>query len=275
MSVTSPTLWLPSYWIGQTVESGGGAEIDTPTLSIADAGDGTGATATIAGGTAGATNVVYTGVFSGNAGNLAWTSAGSRTGNGTVSLSLDTGLYLAYVLSTKDGLSAASAPVYFSVTDDENPIHYQCLLAVQARIRALLLDDIAADHVEIRKVPTDRHLSLPGIVVSPARQVMAPAGTNERDDVIDPVAVVIYAADNRFLWADNADDTKADLRKYTGWLERIARAFRHQRLSGVDSIYHCTVEPLDPLSLAAGLQNAFVSGCLLKFVSREPRGLMA
>jgi len=71
----------------------------TPTLSVS------GTTATIAGSTAGSTNTIE--VLSPALGTLAWTSAGSRTGDGTVDLSaLAAGTYLAVCQSTLAGLPA-------------------------------------------------------------------------------------------------------------------------------------------------------------------------
>ena len=62
-------------------------------LAIADNGDGTGGVATVTG-SVGALTTVYYATFSGSMGSLTWTSAGSRTGDGTLALSLPVGYYL-------------------------------------------------------------------------------------------------------------------------------------------------------------------------------------
>jgi hypothetical protein len=93
------TYWPTRYWVDAAIGT-------APTLAIVDNADGT-ATATITGGDAGAVNTVYTQridpYFSANA----WTVAGSRAGNGSVTLTLDGGLYVVVVQT--DG--AATSPV--------------------------------------------------------------------------------------------------------------------------------------------------------------------
>lgn len=72
-----------------------------PTLTVVDKEDGSGATATIAGGDAGATHEVFTAQFDGDTGALgAWTSQGDRVGNGDVDLPVANGYHMAYVKAT-------------------------------------------------------------------------------------------------------------------------------------------------------------------------------
>lgn len=80
------------------------------TLVITDLADGTGATATISGGRAGATNRLYYCLRSGGG----WVLAGTITGAGSISLALPIGSYVGHVLS--DG-AAVSSLVSFAVTD--------------------------------------------------------------------------------------------------------------------------------------------------------------
>ena len=71
-----------------------------PTLTVADKEDGTGATATIAGGDVGQTNRVFTSEFTGATGTLdAWTLQGTLVGNGNVDLPVGTGYFFTYVES--------------------------------------------------------------------------------------------------------------------------------------------------------------------------------
>lgn len=263
--------WHASHWIG---DAGSAPDPpDTPTLAVADDGDGT-ATATISGSTAGATNAVYTSPFSGEIGGGSWTLAGSRTGDGDVSLATGTGHFWAYVLSTVSGQTAASASVYFTVTDGTEAVHYRCLTAVQARIRALSLSGIENANVLVKKLPIekwafrDTGLGLPGVLVTPQRETMDPrAGTNIRDDVGYGVLVTVCQADNQ-------DHTlEAGLSERILWREKVARAFRSQRLSGVSEVYTCRIEPGDPLIPAAWLQQVHASALLLRFLSREVRGI--
>jgi hypothetical protein len=91
--------------------------IAVPSLAVTDNGDGTGAIATIAGSTPGATNTVRTAAFTRTALTLNWSDAGSRTGDGTVALSLAAGAeYLAVVVSELGEVVQISQLVGFEVT---------------------------------------------------------------------------------------------------------------------------------------------------------------
>jgi uncharacterized protein DUF3168 len=105
-----------------------------PTLTITDHGDGTGATATISGSTAGSTNTVDVVGLASN-GSLNWTNGGSRAGDGTVALALADGHYLAVAVSTLSALDSAPSNAYeFSVTGG----------ATQPSIRAALYAYLSA-----------------------------------------------------------------------------------------------------------------------------------
>lgn len=91
--------------------SGGpGVGPTTPTLSVADNGNGT-ATATISTSSTGSSNSVYLANDVGDA----WSLEGSRTGNGTVTLTLPPGRYFAYVQSILNDQSANSVVVLFRI----------------------------------------------------------------------------------------------------------------------------------------------------------------
>lgn len=91
-----------------------------PILSVADKGDGTGATATISGVGAGDTIAVLTSPWTTSAGNLALTSQGTRSGNGTVALAIANGTYLARATNTASGIVSASTDFLFT-TSGPNP----------------------------------------------------------------------------------------------------------------------------------------------------------
>ncbi len=89
-----------------------GDPLDTPTLTIEDNADGTGAVATIEDSTTGTTNTVWVVPV----GDDEFENAGSRTGDGSVDLDLSRDTYLAYVLSTDGTLVVLSNFVAFQVT---------------------------------------------------------------------------------------------------------------------------------------------------------------
>lgn len=90
--------------------SGAGSPPVAASLSVVDNGDGT-QTATISGGSSGASNVVYVQSF----GSSSFSPTGSRTGNGTVALSLAAGRYFAYVRSTMNDQVVAGYVIAFTV----------------------------------------------------------------------------------------------------------------------------------------------------------------
>ena len=76
----------------------------TPVLTVADNGDGSGATATISGVASGDSIAVLTSPWKTSGGGLPLTSQGTRTGNGAVSLPVANGTYLARATNTSGGL---------------------------------------------------------------------------------------------------------------------------------------------------------------------------
>lgn len=109
---------LVTHGLGTVGASGGGGgAINTPVLAVADNADGTGAVATITNATGGTTNTVMVGNWNRGIGSVTFTSGGSRTGNGTVSLALAVGIYWGYVQSTATDAEEPSNFVFFRVTD--------------------------------------------------------------------------------------------------------------------------------------------------------------
>ena len=81
----------------------------TPTISVVDQEDGTGATLTISGSDAGSSNEAFVSTWAGITGSIGpWTSAGTNTGDGTIDLSLSDGYHWVYVTSTASGDAARS-----------------------------------------------------------------------------------------------------------------------------------------------------------------------
>ena len=246
---------------------GGNASVslDTPTLSVADDADGTGGTATISGATSGTTNTVY--YLSRSSLGSAWTSAGSRSGNGTLAVNVAVGRYWAYATSTLSGVYAVSSVVAFSATSGDESIYENILTEVAADIVDLSLSGITTS-VDIQKVPRKKSLaslSLPCCIVAPwGRKTVRGAGSpNTRDDIEYPVAVITIQASNE------DQDTSRD--RAERWHESILDAFIHQRLFTDDDadVWTCMASPtevFDPAAFGAGYD---VGGMILRFVARQ------
>lgn len=238
-----------------------------PTLTVADNANGT-ATATIASGGAGAVNTVYSQKIDPSFATAAWVNSGNRTGNGTVPLTFSNGCYFGQV-RTDGGL--VSEAIYFGVTDGTKSLYQQILEAVQARILLLDLSGVLDANVVIREWPKLQAEDVPatgtGIILCPTKALSPPGdGTIDRDEVTYPAHLVFVSKASPPLDGTNVNP-------WALHLERTAKAFRSQRLSGVTGVYTCSVENFDVVNIPHWLNNRWVSGLLLKFKARESRGI--
>lgn len=250
-----------------------------PTLTVADDADGTGATATIAGSDAGATNEAFTASFTGDTGVLsAWTSQGSIVGNGTIDLDVGTGYFFCYVQSSESGDEVATPPVYFVATSGSDAIMMKCLNGVKARLDLMTFAGISTDNIIVRMLPLDQGVgstqtfSFPAILIAPAPDagLVMPfnEGTNRRDDVQYPVVIAILdtLVRNKTVLTDNQN------RNYL-WQQQVVKAFRNQRLAGVDEVYTTIVEAAQITNIQAWRKGRFASFGIFRFISREIRGI--
>lgn len=221
----------------------------TPDLTVTNNGDGTGATATITGSAIGSSNVVSTAPWIAPGANLTWTAASPRTGDGTVSLSLANGVYVARCQSTLGGLPAADGdqPVFQTTGGTAYASVHKALAEKAASvIRGLLGSAIvgpASNSVRVRKVPyTDdfgsidpntlaiegtKKYSFPAILVCYYDlETLDPlAGTNVRDEIGYPITVAFYSPNNAAgkVASEDGDDT------FLRWREAVERTFAHLR----------------------------------------------
>jgi hypothetical protein len=209
-----------------------------PTLTVVDNGDGSGAVATIAGSAVGSSNTVY----GTNWPDVAWASKGSRTGNGTVALSVAVGPWWFYVKSVDTeggGGTADSAIVHVLVTDGTQSVLFRILQAARTLIRNLALPGVTSAGIEYQKLPWDRSGIKPGIWIYPVKE-SPKAGTNERSDLEYPIEVVFARVSNQ-----NLTDS---METFTDWRQRLRHAFTPK--SGyrpiadvVSEVYSTRVEP--------------------------------
>lgn len=236
-------------------------------LSIADNGNGTGGVATVSGADTGTAVTVYASPYAGIQQNLTWTSAGSRTGNGTVAVLPGLGQFFWYATGTVSAAPALSNVTFQALTDNTQSVHYRCLAAYQARIQGLNLTDMPSSSIVIRWLPRKEEGlgdTLPLITLSPVGREGQPGILNNRDDIEYPVLMAIIDKNNR--------DLVLNIPRNTLWRQQIFRAFRHQRLAGVPEIITTDVQPnyiVDPSLIAS---NYFYSTILFQPRSREVRG---
>lgn len=259
--------------------------VAVPTLSFADAADGTGGTLTITGSTGGATNTLYMQRLDATwYGDTGWVSEGSRSGSGTITVTCSPGTYLGYVLSVLGSESNVSVPLMFRASDVSESIYFQCLEAVQTRIRLLELEGIAYHNVVTWKAPLLRAVgeevkkkaAFPVVIISTmdSETLNADAGTNYRDEIVYAVGVtVISELKDEYARKPEYDHLTTGHNRHLKWREAIRRAFINQRLPSVPSVQRCTIQLRVPQ--IAGLLNESLEGSamVLQFTSRETRGL--
>jgi hypothetical protein len=206
--------------------------VAAPTLAVNAAGT----LATITGATTGTTNTVYVADWPLET----FTSEGSRTGNGTVALTLTSGPKLAYVLSTLSGVTNISNLIHFRVpAADTDSVYEKCLDGVRSNILGLALSGIDDADIIVQKFAWNAEKVTPGIFICPVTESNRPV-TSARNDVGYGVQVVIVRAANRSLTSGMTTVLK--------WREQIRILFDGSvrsgtPLLGVDEVHYVQVEP--------------------------------
>src|SRR3990172_745649 len=198
-----------------------------------------------------------------------------------------------FVLSVGSGaytVTGTSVTLAFSAATAGLSTYYAIMQKVQIDIQELSLVDIDSANIQLAKVQSERETifpGLPGILVLPLGQETMPAtaGTNERDDIGYPVAIVMFDIDRQDtgtgLPADalpGTQDQEFRFDRKLQWRERIRKKFINQRLdissyvSGA-SIHNCLVEPGTVVDADDWLKdNIWTSVLVCRFLSRETRG---
>lgn len=160
---------------------------------------------------------------------------------------------------------------FLNYTDGSASVLKQCLDAVQTAIRLESLSGVASGSVLVKKLPLERvkandSVAFPLCLITPGRHVLPPsAGDNIHDDVIYEIRVTFIDDD------DQERTLEANLGTYTTWLQQTRRAFHNKRLTGVSSVYNCTVEQGDTVFPRAWQQGRWMSQLTIRCSSREHR----
>ena len=140
------------------------------------------------------------------------------------------------------GVAGSSVTLSFSAATAGLSIYYAIMQKVQIDIQELSLVDIDSANIQLAKVQNERETifpGLPGILVLPLGQETMPAtaGTNERDDIGYPVAIVMFDIDRQDtgtgLPTDAVPGTQDEEFRFDRklqWRERIRKKFINQRL---------------------------------------------
>ena len=229
------------------------------TLAVVDKADGTGATATVAG-TGGAGATVFVAQVTGALGSPTWATGGTRTGDGTVNLSVATGLWFAYALV---GGSITNL-VYFQASSGLSAVATRVRAAVRDTLKLLPYPPFANVYEQI--LPDEANVVFPCVILTvDGMQETESIVVNNRDDIGRPVKVMI---------ADRADwRESANLPLYEKWREAAERCFRQQQLPGVIESVKCLIEPYVIIDPNARHYQHMVTGFVVRAVCREVRGV--
>ena len=241
-------------------------------LVIADNADGSGGAAAIAGSDDGSQNRLFCAAFGGATGPLSWNPVGARTGDGAISIPSQGTVPLGYYLWHLEGAvgGASTFATYFRALTDASAqsVMDRVLSAVVQQIQTLNLSGIQSVNVVRkwlrRKLETAGQA--PQIQVVPIDGESFPGMLTAVDDVGYPVAIIAVDKQNQ--------DYTANQTRNLLWRQQLLRAFRFQRLSGVNEIINCVPAQQSIIDKAAFDANLFVSLVTLRFISREPRGVI-
>ena len=230
-------------------------------LTITDNANGTGATATITG-SSGGSNQVFVQNVDGELGSGTWVLAGSRTGDGTVALTLVKCYWWAFCLTNGNVLSNLA---YFKVSDGLDAVLDRCVAAVKARSQLLSLP--CTQRVYDLLHSTAPTVQYPCIVLTTegARQTDE-AALNGRDDIGHPVRMLVKDLCLKF------DEKKR--KEYRKWRQALFRAFHNQRLPGIIESVMNKVE-LGEITAASMAEPQMICELTVRAITREVRGLGA
>ncbi len=129
-------------------------------------------------------------------------------------------------------------------------LHLRCIEAVQSAIQTMALTGLASAQVYAKKLPTDRDVTLPAVIVSypPNEGERLAGGVHNKTDVGFPVLVT-------FLKADNQDMALAGAENMALWRRSVLLHFHNERLTGVSEVNYCTVEPRAVIDMEAFTNN--------------------
>jgi hypothetical protein len=234
-------------------------------LTVADTGSGS-ATVTVAGSNSAASNMVYYATFNGANGS-AWALGGSRTGDGTVSVTPGVGSWAWQCLSIVGGSPSLSNVALQALEDSTVAVHYTALLAIQSIVQGLALQDVPSGNVQVQWLPTSFTSAdpTPGCKICPAGVETQPGSLTGQDDIGLGCGLILYDV-------ANANYT-AHLARNLMWRQQIFRKFRNRRLPGMPTSLIVTIEPklvIDPQLFVQA--NLWGTGFLIRAVSREQRG---
>jgi len=230
------------------------------TLTCLDNSDGSGMTATVAGSAGGSTNTVLAQLVGGSG----FTVAGTRTGDGTVFLSLAIGYYWLYVSNLATGVTTLSNVVYAAVTDSTQAVYQRLHDAAAARIAGLIMAGSPNTNLYTQMIEDDRLLVCPAVFITiggPEKEVSVLTGVDD-----------IYYQFNIAVVDNNFQDYVGPKARLLLWRQQIARSLRNQRFGTIPENIRNEIGYKPAIDSRLLSEKRIVNGLTLTCVCREPRG---
>ena len=240
------------------------------TLAFTDAQDGTGGDAVISGSAVGSSNQVLAQAIDPTGQTTpTFAPAGSRTGDGTVSLALASGVWWLVVQSTVGPAVTLSNILYAPVTDSEDAVASRCADALAARLATIpMATDVGVS------VPSGRIfksvvqqfdlMTLPCILLSWDNTADSQAGgVFGKEKILHAVNVSVF---------DRADAaTPAKRLTWLKWQEQVFKSLRTRKLDGVPELVWTLCAPKQTFDPKLPQYQTLLIGFAVRFYCYELR----
>lgn len=239
-------------------------------LTVVDNADGTGATGTVAGSSGLNTVKVWQPVSGTRL--LTMVNTFTRTGNGTLALTMDNGVYFA---TLENGGAIAGVPSWFQTTDGVESLFNDCLEGVVARIQTLALSGIGPSDVRLVKLPVafaDGTYGRDGVLVSPIPEQIE-RKYNVSDDESFGCMVTIYHASNKDVVGGLERDLAERQTIIEGFKITPSRSAQSILGSGLVEAFDILLEPASVVNPQAWIETNYdVGAVVVRVKCRVRRG---
>lgn len=190
-------------------------------------------------------------------------------------MSLGAGNFLFQGLVTNGGNVALGQAFHQVITDGITPIQRRILDAVKTRHDSIGFTFVSASDVLVRFVPNALDKvdgPFPKVYIAPLSVESYNDQLLNRDDIGYPVMLILV--DSVSSASSNQTSGMGDLNNTVDWRTRVMKAFRWQRLPGVEEVFITRVEPISVVDVQAFLNKArIVTAVAFRFFVRQSRGI--
>lgn len=240
-------------------------------IAWTDAADATGGTVAITGADAATVTVYAMAVDATGLTTPVFTSKGTRSGDGNVTITLVPGYYWIYAQGLVAGDVAISNLFYAYATEHTDAMASRCVDALEARLAGLVMttaQGVTLPTANIYKrilLATDGDIQYPCILLTHEHGRESQEGTTTgKDDIGYPINV--YVIDR------HGGDYKTKRKTWLKWRQQVFRALRNQRLAGIVESLTVKMEPDPVFDPKLPAYQVVILGFVARCICRETRG---